>query len=60
MGRNRVIEVLPQALEECQRRFMNPFQKYLWTKVYAGSARKAWEHHSHWHFVQVLASIVKI
>ena len=33
MGRNRVIEVLPQALEECQRRFMNPFQRYIWTQV---------------------------
>ena len=27
-GRNRVLEVLSQALEECQRRFMNPFQRF--------------------------------
>ena len=34
MGINRVIEVLPQALEECQRRFMNPFQRWSFMKVW--------------------------
>ena len=33
LGRNRVIEILPQALAECQRRFMNPFQKFSIKKV---------------------------
>ena len=32
-GRNRIVEVLSQALEECQRRFMNPFQRFSFSKV---------------------------
>ena len=32
-GHNRVLEVLSQALEECQRRFMNPFQRFSLSKV---------------------------
>lgn len=33
-GRNRIIEMLSQALEECQRRFVNPFQKLSLSKVH--------------------------
>ena len=32
-GRNRIIEILSQALEECQRRFMNPFQRFSFSRV---------------------------